>query len=219
MSLHATSTPRADGSAARDRGIALVMTMLLTGLLTALGLALTMLTTVETWLSAGLRTSQELSYAADAIVARTRIDLTRSSDWTSILRSGASTFNDGRSSIALADGTIIDLARETRALQSDSDGRCGSRAANPDCPEWHLFAHAPAADLVPGRVVETPLYVVAWVADDGFDGDGDPDADVNGRLLVRGRAFGLGGARRSIEVVCGRVAPAAIQMLSWRELR
>jgi hypothetical protein len=221
MCRHATSTPHADPPAADDRGVALVMTMLLAGLLTALGLALTMLTTVETWLSAGQRSSQDLSYAADAGIGRAQVDLA-AAEWTAVLRSGGaigSTFDDGKSTVILADGTPIDLGGETRALQTDTDARCGSRATSPDCPAWHLFAHAPAADLVPGRVVDTPMYLAAWIADDPFDGDGDSGADANGRLLVRAQAFGPRGARRSVEAVIGRVGPAAIQLVSWKELR
>lgn len=222
MCRHATSTPPADASAgAAERGVALVMTMILTGLLMALGLALTMLTTVETWLSAGHRTSQDLAYAADAGIGRAEVDLA-AAEWTVVLRAGGaigSTFDDGRSAVVLGDGTSIDLRGETGALQADTDRQCGSRTVSPDCPAWHLFAHAPAADLVPGHVVESPLYIAAWIADDPFDGDGDPGADANGRLLVRAQAFGPRGARRSVEAVIGRAGSGAIQMVSWKELR
>jgi hypothetical protein len=197
------------------------MTMMLTGLLTALGLALTMLTTVETWLSAGLRTSQELTYAADAALARVQVDLTASSDWAVLAGPGAtiaSTFDDGKASIGLADGSVIDLVKETQALQVESDRRCGSSASDPGCPEWRLFAHAWVDALVPGGVPNSPLYVAAWVADDPSDGDTDPSTDRNGRLLVRAQAFGPRASRRSIEAVLGRV-PAGTQVFAWKELR
>ena len=219
MSRRATSMPRADAFTAGDRGVALVMTMMLTGLLTALGLALTMVTTIETWLSAAHQTSQELSYLADAAIGRAQVDL-RASDWSAVLRSGGvgSTFDDGRSAVVLADGSAIDLVGETRAVQADADARCGSRAASPDCPVWHLFAHAMAAGLVPDGLVSTPVYVAVWIADDPFDGDRDPDADANGRLLLRAQAFGPRAARRSHEAVVARVG-SGIQLVSWKELR
>jgi hypothetical protein len=195
------------------------MTMMLTGLLTALGLALTMLTTVETWLSAGLRTSQELSYAADAAAGRAQVDLAAAPDWTPILQTAVlSSFNDGRSSVVLSDGTAIDLASETRALQADMDARFGPLASNPDCPQWRLFAHAPADTLAAGASGSS-LYLAAWVADDPSDGDGDPGVDGNGRVVIRAQAFGARGARRSVETIVGRVAPAVIRLFSWRELR
>jgi len=198
------------------------MTMLLIGLLTALGLGLTMMSTVETWLSAGLRTSQELSYAADAAVARVQVDLAASSDWTSLLTAAQtappSAFNDGIRLVTLADATVVDLDAETRALQTATDDRCGSRAVNPNCPEWRLFAHAPIGGIVPGRLVNLPVYVAAWIADDPTDADGDAASDSNGRLLIRAAAFGPRGARRSVDALVGRAGSAA-QMLSWRELR
>jgi hypothetical protein len=220
MSRHATST-RTASCALADDGVALVMTMMLTGLLTALGLALTMLATVETWLSAGLRTSQELTYAADAALTRVQVDLTASSDWTVLAGAGttiASTFDDGRASVSLADGTVVDLVKETQALQIESDRRCGLSASDPTCPEWRLFAHAWVDTLVPGRIASSPLYVAAWIADDPSDGDPDPQTDRNGRLLVRAQAFGPRASRRSIEAILGR-APAGTRIVAWKELR
>ena len=73
-----------------EGGVALITTLLLVGLLTAVGLGLTMLTMVETWLGAGLRASQALSYAADAGVNRVQVDLTQSADWTTTLVAAAS---------------------------------------------------------------------------------------------------------------------------------
>jgi hypothetical protein len=197
------------------------MTMMLTGLLTALGVALVMITTVETWLSAGLRTSQELTYAADAALRRVQVDVTASSDWTVLAGAGAtivSTFDDGRASVSLADGTIVDLVKETQALQVDSDRRCGSPASDPACPDWRLFAHAWVDALVPGRAASSPLYIAAWIANDPSDGDSDPHTDHNGRLLVRAQAFGPRASRRSIQAILGR-REAGTQILAWNELR
>jgi hypothetical protein len=210
--------------------VALITTLLMIGLLTAIGLGLTMLSTVETWLGAGLRTSQALSYAADAGVARVQVDLTASPDWTTLLAASTTTspsgFNDGVSRPTLADRTVVDLAVETTRVQSESDALYGGGGANPDSPVWRLFAHGPIATLVPGRIAETPLYVAAWIADDPSDGDRNPDADANGRLLIRSTAFGSGGARRSAEAAVARVGaagsagrPSAVKMISWKELR
>jgi hypothetical protein len=215
--------PRADSRRRSERGVALVMTMMLTGLLTALGLSVALLTTVETWLSASQRTSQELAYAAEAALARVEIDLSASADWSATLGGavpgGASAFNDRRTAVTLADASSVDLLSVTRTLQAEADARCGARASDPDCPEWQLFAHAPLSALASDGVIASPVYVAAWIADDPFDKDGDPAADTNGRLLVRAQAFGAGGARRTVEAVVGRAAPAGVRLLSWRELR
>ena len=206
-------------------GIALVVTLLLTGLLTALGLALMLLSTGETWLSAAYRTSQEMSYAADAAVARVQIDLTRAADWTPLLSPSGqmSPLNDGAALPRLSDGMTIDLDAETRVLQARSDGTYGS--ANPNRPVWRLFAHAPLSQLATGSGVP-PIYLAAWIADDTDDGDGDAMRDGNGRVYVHAEAFAPAGARRGVEATFGRVAapgpagaPSAVQMLVWRELR
>jgi hypothetical protein len=222
MSRRPISTCRGRVTAHSDRGIALVMALLLTAFLTALCLALTTLSTIETWLSAGFRTSEELSYAADAALGRVQVDLAASGSWTALLVASAtsapSAFNDGVVIITLRDATVVDLATETRAVQAETDARCGSAPAMPDCPQWHLFAHAGLDRLVPGGLVATSAYVAAWIADDLADGDGDPLADANGRLLIRARAFGPGGARRSVEALVDRAGPG-LRMLSWRELR
>jgi hypothetical protein len=206
-----------------ERGVALVMTMLLAGLLMALGLALTMLSTMETWLSAGLRTSQELSFAADAAVARVQVDLAMASDWSALLAAAAagtaSSFNDGDSSPRLSDATVLDLAAETGALQAVTDDGCGPAVSNPDCPRWRLFARGRVSDLVPEPIVSSPAYIAAWIADDQEDADGDPERDANGRLLVRGESFAAGGARRSVEAVLRRAASGGVQVVAWRELR
>jgi hypothetical protein len=208
---------------ASQRGVALVMTLLLTGLLMALGLALTMLSTMETWLSASLRTSQELTLAADAAVARVQVDLSMASDWSALLAAAAagppSAFNDADSSPRLPDGTVLDVAAETRALQAVTDDRCGPAASNPDCPRWRLFARGHVSDLVPEPIVSSPTYIAAWIADDQEDADGDPERDANGRLLVRGESFAAGGARRSVEAMLRRTGPGSVQVIAWRELR
>jgi hypothetical protein len=213
-----------------DHGVALITTLLLMGLLSAIGLGLTMLTMTETWLGAGIRTSQVLGYAADAGIARVQIDLTQAADWSPLLAASASgagsAFNDGATRVVLADSSAVDLSVETRRVQSTSDSLYGDASASADSPSWRLFAHSPVTDLVPGRVADTPVYLAAWIADDPSDGDGDPSTDANGRLMIRAMAFGLGGARRSIEATVVRVGapgsagrPSAVKMIAWKELR
>jgi hypothetical protein len=210
--------------------VALITSLLLIGLLTAIGLGLTLVGIVETWLSAGARTSQVLSSAADAGAARVEVDLAASSDWTTLLTAASSAppslFNDGQAVPMLVDRSVVDLSSETRRIQADSDSLYGSAAVNPDAPAWRLFARGALADLVPGRIVDAPVYLAAWLADDPADGDANPAADLNGRVLVRAIAYGIGGAKRSVEATVARVGPigfagrpSAIQIVSWRELR
>lgn len=241
MSHRTISTSHGDGAgehvddqlypslARGDQGVALIMTLLLMSLLTAIGLGLTMVTMVETWLGAGIRTSQVLGYAADAGIARVQVDLTQAADWSPLLVAAASgvasAFNDGTTRPVLADRSVIDLSAETSRVQSTSDSLYGDASTTTDSPSWRLFAHGPVTDLVPGRVADAPVYLAAWIADDPSDGDGDPSTDANGRLMIRATAFGVGGARRSVEAIVVRIGapgsagrPSAVKLMAW-ELR
>jgi len=241
MSPHTISTSRGNGAAEQaeyaddqlaasvgrdDQGVALITALLLIGLLSAIGLGLTMLTMVETWLGAGIRTSQVLACAADAGIARVQVDLTQAADWSPLLVAPGSAFNDGATRPVLADRSVIDLSAETRRVQSTSDSLYGDASTTADSPSWRLFAHGPVTDLVPGRVADAPVYLAAWIADDPSDADGDPSSDANGRLMIRATAFGPGGARRSVEATVVRIGapgsagrPSAVKMIAWRELR
>lgn len=94
-------------------------------------------------------------------------------------------------------------------------------------PRWRLAVHVPLAtlDATAGRIC--PCYVVAWVADDPADDDGDPDHDApvgqpgHGVLLVRGAAFGDAGGVAEVEALVakpcrrsGAVCPG-IRVQSW----
>jgi hypothetical protein len=217
--------PRIPNPPCREAGLALIVTLLLTSLLTTLGLALMLLSTGEVWLGAAYRTSQELSYAADAAIARVQIDLTRTADWTPLLSAAgpSSSLSDGALLPQLTDASRIDLAAETGMLQARTDALFGS--ASPDRPVWRLFAHAPLSQLASGPLLP-PIYIAAWIADDVEDGDGDAVRDTNGRVCVHAEAFAPAGARRGVEATFARAAgpgpggaASAVQMLIWRDLR
>ena len=213
-----------------EGGVALITTLLLVGLLSAVGLGLTMLTMVETWLGAGLRASQALrtrpmpgSIASRWIFRSRRIGRRRS--WRRRLVEHPRSTMARRHRRSRTEARF-NLAAETRRVQTASDSEYGDASANPDSPAWRLFAHGPVGDLIPGRAADSPFYLVAWIADDPSDGDRDPAADANGRLMIRATAFGSGGARRSVEATVARVGPpgftgrpSAVSMVVWRELR
>jgi hypothetical protein len=94
-------------------------------------------------------------------------------------------------------------------------------------PTWRLYAHGPVTDLSPSGGIESAVYVVVWVADDGLETDGQPliDGDSTaapnpgaGLLQVLVHAYGVGGTRRAIEATLQRRDPHN-RVLSWRELR
>ncbi len=109
-------------------------------------------------------------------------------------------------------GASLDLVAEThrrtcgRTTACDEAATTAFAAARPwgaRNPRWQLLVHQPLAALDSAAGTVCPCYLVAWVADDPADADGDPRRDApagvagHGVLLVRGAAFGAaGGARR-----------------------
>ncbi len=191
-----------------DDGMAVVIALLLAVLLGAIAAALVALTTTETLISLSFRHAQEASHGAEAALERALARPRR--DGGLVARLGCA-----------ACQCHLDLRRRTdraahtgRAQRStcrssppsgrrESDIRAGPDVFGADSPEWRLFAHAPLSALMTGAGLDLPLYLVVWVADDEWDGDGNPAVDSNGRILVRAhgvrgrwrRALGRGPSR------------------------
>jgi hypothetical protein len=208
---------------ANDHGIAVVLALLLAVLLGAIAAALLALTTTETSISLSFRHGQEAAYGAEAALERALHDLAAMADWSTALSAppgnATSTFDDGETVPRTPAGRSLDLARLTSDRQAESDAHAGPDVFGADSPEWRLFAHAPLTALLRGPGLDLPLYLVVWVADDEWDGDGDPTVDRNGRILVRAQAFGAGGTRRSVEARVGRTGGGDLQLVAWREPR
>ena len=118
--------------------------------------------------------------------------------------------------------SAVDHALHALALEADWQAVvAGDAVASPrnpevlevlrgeDVPPGTLYAYGWFAQLLPDDWRGPPLATLAWVA---------ADADVEGRLVVTGRAYGGNGSRRTIEV---RVEPAEgrPRIVSWREVR
>jgi Tfp pilus assembly protein PilX len=91
-------TMRAHG----ERGIALVVTLMIMVLMLALGSALVLITSSETVIAANFHSGHEAFYAADAIFERALADVRSSTDWNAVL--------DGSRSRRLS--TVCQVARE-----------------------------------------------------------------------------------------------------------
>ncbi|HET9013700.1 MAG TPA: hypothetical protein VFN38_17875 [Gemmatimonadaceae bacterium] len=167
------------------------------------------------------------SYAAAAGIERLIADLRRLPGWQPVpsMSSASADFNDGRAMPSLADGSSLDLARLTSDRQTASDA---FYPAGPNRPVWSLYAHASIARLISGAPGGPDPYVVAWVADDPDETDGDPSRDSNGVILVRAEAFGTRGAWRAIEAtlsadvvrdVAGVPIMSRVTVMTWREAR
>jgi hypothetical protein len=147
----------------------------------------------------------------------------RTADWPLVTAGAArSSFVDGAAGVrTLADGTPLDVtqipnlancAKTTTCSAAEMDATSADRPWGALNPRWQLYAYAPlrnvSADLV------SPYYVVVLVADDRAN-------SVPGWLLVRAEAFGARGAHRAVEATVARdiLAPPALRLVSWREVR
>jgi hypothetical protein len=206
-----------------DRGIAVVIALLAMVLLGALAAALVTLTTTETLVSASFRRSLEVAHGAEAALERGLHDLSAMADWSPALAAPpanvTSSFDDGATTPRGPDGRMLDLPRLTADRQRASDARGGPAIFGANSPEWRLFAHAPLRALLAEPGPDLPLYLAVWIADDESDGDGNPDLDTNGRILVGAVAFGAGGARGEVEARIERAVGGELRLLAWRRAR
>ena len=221
-----------------ERGIVLVVTLLVMLMMSALGAALVLITSSETMIAANFRNSREALHAAEAAAERAMSDLGSVADWSQVLNGGVrSTFVDGLSTgtRALQDGTTLDLAqvsnqanchRSTTCSGADMDAVTAERPWGANNPRWQMYAYGPLTDLLPRPAVDSPYYAVVLVGDDSSENDNDPLRDGasqanpgSGVVALRAQAFGPRGARKIIDLTIARAAHGAIRVLSWRESR
>jgi Tfp pilus assembly protein PilX len=228
-----------------EDGVALIIAMLCTLLLTALGVGLVLTTSAETAIVGNYRSSQEALYAADAALERAMADVFTVADWNQLL-SGAvpSTFIDGSPSgkRTLADGSTIDLGQLTNGVNCEKATTCSATDMNAvtadrpwgsNNPRWQAYAYGRLADMLPAGTINSPFYVVVFVADDPSETDGDPLHDGaspatnpgSGVIALRAEAFGPRGAHRVLDLTVARTDPGlnalnagntGARVLSWR---
>lgn len=204
---------------ARDEGSALILALLAAVLLASLGAGLVLLGSTEGAIATNFRVGFEARYAAEAAAERAVEDLLRLDDWTNALSGAApSTFVDGTLVPVLAAGRPLDLVGMTMSLQQQSDLASSWGANN---PQWRLFAYGPLSAITGTGTVQSPAYLVAWVADDPAETDGNPFVDSNARITVIARSVALFQSTRVVEVTMGRVSSGAagVRILGWREVQ
>ncbi len=211
---------RVPGDNDRERGTALVLALLATTLLSAVGAAMTVSANLETNIGSTFREDNELAYAAEAAVVRALQDVRASTRWDDILAGAQlSSFLDPITVPRLPSGGTLDVPAATSRLQSATDTTFGGSNA----PQWRVFASGRLADVAGPGALESRAYLVAWVADDPSETDGNPFADTNDTLVVRGEAVGSGGRTRALEVTVTRAGmprgQAGLSITSWREVR
>ncbi len=228
-----------------QRGIALIMVVLVTTFLSTLGLGVALAVLMDRWATGNTAGSVAMLYAADAVIEVAARDLALIADWNGVLAGAqGSSFVDGAAGGVrdLPGGGAIDLTAATNMLNCGRSANCTTEQMNASSrerpwaennPRWRLFAYGPMQELT--QFARPPAcYLVLWVADDARESDGDPLADAasdeqpgHGIVRVHAEAFGVGGSRRAIEAELARVCPAGdeagclpgIRVQSWQELR
>ncbi len=226
----------------RQRGIALILVLLVTSFLSAVGLGLAVIVFMDRLATGNLKGSVGLLHAADAGVELAAHNLARA-DWTAVLAGAQqSTFSDGTPSgtRAIPGGGALSLTAETNTLNcgkatsctaAQMDANSEDRPWGKNNPRWRLYAYGPFENLTQ---VARPAqcYVAVWIADDTREQDENPlmDGEDEGRGVLRARAVAFGplGSRHAIEAelaqVCygtgaEEVCQPGIRVQSWREVR
>jgi hypothetical protein len=202
-----------DANRRRDQGgVALLLALVLLTAVTATLAALAPLAVTERLLAVAARDAVELRFAAEAIVEHAVGELQAANDWDAVLQGlAAGTQIDATTSPLVGGSRRINLEALGATLPGPEGGNWG-----PDEPRWRLFEWGSVRALTLG-VVASDIYVAVWVADDQRDGDGNPQRDANGRVLVRGEAFGPVHGRRALVATVARRAPppAALAVVDW----
>ena len=251
----AGSTPR---DVTDEHGIALILALMAMSLLLALGLALTLTTNTEMRIAAAYRRGVEARYAADAALARAVLELSRETRWDDVLagvkRSG---FVDGAATGVrrLPGGGSLDLPAATNLVrcgtpscsQADLVATTDDRPWGANNPVWQPYAYGPLNDFGPPGTLDSPTYVVVWVADDPGENDDDPlhdggpspgcDAEREsacpdrntgrGVIVLLARAFGVDDTQRTVLMTLARPRSSSdevedqsvARVISWREWR
>lgn len=225
-----------------QRGIAIIMVILLTTFLSALGLGLMLAVFMDRLAAGNTAGSVAMLYAADAGIEMAARDLALASDWNDVL-SGAerSPFVDGAPGgvRGLPGGGAVDLTSMTNLLNCGKSTNCTTAQMNASSKErpwgtnnarWRLFAYGPMQQVAQ-LARPASCYLAVWVGDDGRERDGDPQADESadnqpghGIVRVHAEAFGFAGSRRAIEAELVRVCQGSscrpgIRVQSWLEWR
>lgn len=212
-----------------ERGAALLIALTLVLLVVAIGVAVSVASRTEMLIAASFRESREMLYAAEGAAALTIRDLDATADWSAVLSGAtASSFTDGAAigSRTLPGGTAVVLCCGAGTLTADVQQRAhAGRSWGADTPQWQIFAWGPVANWLPPGRLQTPQYLVVWVADDPGDGDGNPAADTNGVVELHAQALGVKAGRRVVEARVHRLPAAGtpptpgLRVVSWRETR
>jgi hypothetical protein len=192
-----------------ERGVVLIVVLVMVALLAALGATITLATATEVAIAANYREASQTLYAAEAVVAFVTQEVAVIADWSSVGNvAGGSAFVDG------APGGVRTVGAATLNLTDATDQLNAAAPAGPGgTPPWVLHAFGRLADLVPGMPARAPVYVAAWVANHSSSAD----PAMRGALSIFGQAYGPRGSRRAVEIVVEKADPSTVRTRLWRE--
>jgi hypothetical protein len=219
-----------------ERGVALIIALLVMMLLCALGLSLTMVTSTEERVAYSYGDGSEALYAVDAALELAVAELATIADWNRVLDgSVSSSFMDqqvlsrawpGGFARSSAEATAFVTCGRTTCTANDADARTRDRPWGANNPRWRLFAAGPIENASPSVSINSSVYVAVWVGDDPLETDdnalvdGDESRGPNpgrGVMALLVHAYGVSALRR-IEATVERAGPG-VRVVSWRELR
>jgi hypothetical protein len=227
----------------RERGVALIITVLALGMFSAIGMGLVLASSVDRLSGSNHRDGIAAAYAAEAAVQLTIKEMAAVADWSSAFDgSRASPFNDGPPGVRQVPfGPAINLAVLTNELTCGratdcTDARIRSstteRPWGANNPQWQVFLSSRASALVTLPPRNADVYLVVWVGDDAAERDDDrlrdgsgPDGEGRHVARIRAMAFGPAATRAAIDAViarrCETIAGTescepGIRVQSWR---
>jgi hypothetical protein len=218
-----------------DAGIALLLVVISLALFLAVAATLVLMASMEIRMAGAERARHAVRGAAEVALERALQEMAIAADLNEILAGSV------RSGVAGADLApdvagwgALDLPALTAGLQRASDA---SNQWGADGQVWRLFGYASLDTLLDaagsgasgassaggaagapegGGAAGSAFYTVAWVSDDPADGDGNPSADGNGRVVVRAEAFGPFRSRQAL-IATVRRQGGSLEVISWRE--
>jgi hypothetical protein len=199
------------------RGFGMLTVLVWLSLLATTALGVALATSADPPATSALHDRLRLARAAESAVSLAVASLAAQSDWSLLPGAGAaSPFTDGAPGGRMVAGLPLDLVTETRQRTCGRSTPCDDASTSRVAPgrpwgvrnpRWRLLVHVPLADVDAVAARACPCYLVAWVADDPADDDGDPTRDAppgvagHGVLLVRGAAIGGAGTLAEAEAL------------------
>jgi hypothetical protein len=203
-----------------EAGVALLVVIIGLALFLAVAAALVLMASMEIRMAGAERARHAVRGAAEVALERALQEVAIAADLNEILAGSV------RSGVAGADLSpqvggwgALDLSALTDGLQRDATA---ANAWGADGQVWRLFGYASldvlldAAGAGTSGITDAAFYTIAWVSDDPADGDGNPSADANGRVMVRAEAFGPFRSRQTL-VATVRRQGGSLELISWRE--